>query len=119
MCKEQVSINALKYNGETHTDSLAKASILNNQFKSVFTKDDHLTLYVMRGNSIPDIEQVSIEVNGVHNLLANIDPHKATKPDGIPSRLSIKRDCISDDSTYIYLSMFIGPRQASFCMIGK
>ena len=41
----------------------------------------------MRGNPIPDIEQLSIGVNGVYNLLVNIDPHKATGPDGIPSRL--------------------------------
>ena len=75
MRKEQISINALLFNGETYTDSAAKANILNNQFVSVFTKDD---------NPIPDIEQLSIGVNGVYNLLVNIDPHKATGPDGIP-----------------------------------
>ena len=37
MCKEQISINALLFNGETYTDSAAKANILNNQFVSVFT----------------------------------------------------------------------------------
>ena len=62
-------------------------SILNNQFVSGFTKDDHSILPIMRGNRIPDIEQLSIGVNGVYNLLVNIDPHKATGPDGIPSRL--------------------------------
>jgi len=35
--------------GETHTDSAAKANILNNQFVSVFTKDDNLLLPSMRG----------------------------------------------------------------------
>ena len=87
MRKEQISINALLFNGETYTDSAAKANILNNQFVSVFTKDDHSTLPIMGGNPIPDIEQLSIGVNGVYNLLVNIDPHKATGPDGIPSRL--------------------------------
>ena len=87
MCKEQISINTLLFNGETYTDSAAKANILNNQFVSVFTKDDHSILPIMRGNPIPDIEQLSIGVNGVYNLLVNIDPHKATGPDGIPSRL--------------------------------
>ena len=33
--KEQTSINTLRYNGETHTDSEAKANALNNQFVSV------------------------------------------------------------------------------------
>ena len=87
MRKEQISINALLFNGETYTDIAAKANILNNQFVSVFTKDDHSILPIMRGNPIPDIEQLSIGVNGVYNLLVNIDPHKATGPDGIPSRL--------------------------------
>ena len=41
----------------------------------------------MRGKPISDIQQLSIEVNGVYNLLVNINPHKATGPDGIPSRL--------------------------------
>ena len=58
MCKEQISINALLSNGETQTDSTAKANILNNQFISVFTKDD-------RGKPIPNIEQLSFEVNRV------------------------------------------------------
>ena len=42
---------------------------------------------IMRGKPISDIEQLSIELNGVYNLLVNINPHKATGPDGIPSRL--------------------------------
>ena len=79
--------NTLLFNGETCTDSAAKANILNNQFVSVFTKDDHSILPIMRGNPIPDIEQLSIGINGVYNLLVNSDPHKATGPDGIPSRL--------------------------------
>jgi len=49
MCKEQISINTLLSNGrKTHTDSAAKANILNNQFVSVFTKDN-LPLPGMRG----------------------------------------------------------------------
>ena len=87
MRKEQISINALLCKEETHTDSAAKANILNNQFVSVFTKDDHSPLPIMRGEPISNIEQLSIEVNGVYNLLVNINPHKAMGPDGIPSRL--------------------------------
>ena len=60
MRKEQISINALLFNGETYTDSAAKANILNNQFVSVFTKDDHSTLPIMRGNPIPDIEFLTL-----------------------------------------------------------
>ena len=41
----------------------------------------------MKGKPISDIEQLSIEVNEVYNLLVNINPHKTTGPDGIPARL--------------------------------
>ena len=87
MRKEQISINALLSNGETYTDSAVKANILYNQFVSIFTKDDHSPLPIMGGNSISNIEQLLIDVNGVYNLLVNINPHEATRPDGIPSRL--------------------------------
>jgi len=116
--KEQISINALLFNGETLTDSAAKADILNNLFVSVFTKDDHSPLPGIRGEPFSNIEQLSVEVNGVYNLLVNIDPHKATGPDGILSRLlTIERDSLSaaDGSiTYLHFSIFIGSGQAFY-----
>ena len=39
------------------------------------------------GEPIPNIAQLSVEVEGVLSLLTNIDPHKATGPDNIPPRL--------------------------------
>ena len=85
--KEQISINTLHLNGEIHTDSEIKANILNNQFVSVFTEEDRLPLPNLSGEPIPNIAQLSVEVEGVLSLLTNIDPHKATGPDNIPPRL--------------------------------
>ena len=85
--KEQISINTLHLNGEIHTDSEIKANILNNQFVSVFTEEDRLPLPNLSGEPIPNITQLSVEVEGVLSLLINIDPHKATGPDNIPPRL--------------------------------
>ena len=87
MRKEQTSITILHYNGETYTDSQHKADALNNQFVSVFTNEDQSPLPRITNKSIPDISQLSINVNGVFDLLTKIDPHKATGPDGIPPRL--------------------------------
>ena len=80
MCKDTTSINVLHSNGEDYTGSETKANILNSQFAFVFTK--HLFLACLI-NLIP---QISVTVDSVYNLLANLDGHKATGPDNIPSR---------------------------------
>ena len=41
----------------------------------------------MSDESLPDIAPLSVEVEGVFNLLTNIDPYKATGPDDIPARI--------------------------------
>jgi len=38
--KDQIGITALEHQGKVYTDSLSKASLLNNQFASVFTRED-------------------------------------------------------------------------------
>ena len=79
MRKEQTSIITLHYNGE---NSQHKANVLNNQFVSVFTSKDQSPLSRITNKSIPDISQLSINVDGVFDLLTKIDPHKAAGPDG-------------------------------------
>jgi len=59
---------------------------LNNQFASVFTREDTSTIPSISGPLYPDMDSIEIEVNGVTNLLTNLDPHKATGPDKIPTR---------------------------------
>ena len=86
MRKDTTSINVLHSNGEDYTDSETKANILNSQFASVFTKDNQAPFPCMPDKSVPDIPQISVTVDGVYNLLANLDAHKATGPDNIPSR---------------------------------
>ena len=85
MRKEQISINTLHYNGETYTDSEDKANALNNQFVSVFTNEDQSPLPHISNKPTP---QLTVNVDGVFNLLNKIEPNKAAGPDGIPPRLS-------------------------------
>ena len=39
----------------------------------------------MNDSPFPEIPHISVSVNGVANLLHNLNPNKATGPDGIPA----------------------------------
>ena len=51
--QERCGVSPLKQNGVLHSDSSVKARILNCQFSSVFTADDHNGDTVLEGPSIP------------------------------------------------------------------
>ena len=80
-------------NHQTFSDNVSKANILNNQFSSLFTTDNDCSS-VLEGHSYPDISAIQIDTQGVINLLHNLDPHKASGPDGIPARF-LKETCNS------------------------
>ena len=79
-------MSPLKQNGVLHSDSSVEARILNCQFSSVFTADDHNGDTVLEGPSIPPISDLHISESGVKKLLLNINPTKAGGPDTIPCR---------------------------------
>ena len=83
--KDKVGINTLHSSGQTYTDDKAKANVLNNHFSSVFTRENLTEYPHINGDHIPDIPSLNIEVEGVKNLLENLDPHKSPGPDNIPS----------------------------------
>ena len=87
--KEQTSINALHYNGEIHvyTDSEAKANTLNNYFVSVFTNEDQSPLPHFSNVPAPNISELTINIDGVFNLLSKTEPSKVAGPNEIPPRL--------------------------------
>ena len=64
---------------------MSKDEILNEQFQSVFTKEN-LDNFPNKGKSpYSTMEDIKINSKGVHKLLKNLKPHKATGPDSIPS----------------------------------
>ena len=85
--QDKCGVSPLKSNGTLHTDSSSKATILNNQFSSVFTCDDHNGDTVLEGPSIPPLPELVIHEEGVSKLLSNIDHTKAGGPDDIPCRI--------------------------------
>ena len=77
----------LKDGGKLHTDSMEKAEILSNQFKSVFTQEDTTVIPHLHGPDYPTISNLEVTPIGVTKLLNGINPKKAQGPDEIPFRI--------------------------------
>ena len=83
---DNIGVAAIKNNGILYHDSKTKAELLNHQFKSVFTMDDDTDhLPTMSHPKYPNIENITISIEGVEKLLDNINIHKASGPDKVPN----------------------------------
>ena len=76
-----------KDDGFLYSDTETKAEILNDQFHSVYTREDMTSMPEKGQCPYPDMPDIHIGEAGVLKLLNNINSHKATDPDGIPARL--------------------------------
>ena len=85
--QDNAGVSTLKSNGDTHINSKSKAEALNNQFSSVFTKEDVSDIPDKGQSPHPDLPPIKITNHGVEKLLNGIKPHKATGPDEIPGRI--------------------------------
>ena len=85
--KENSGVAPLMKNGTVHSDSQAKADILNMQFSSVFIIGNASNAPSLGVSPYSELPHITVSVAGVRKLLENIKPHKATGPDGIPARL--------------------------------
>ena len=83
---DNIGVAAIKNNGILYHDSKTKAELLSHQFKSVFTMDDDTDhLPTMSHPKYPNIENITISIEGVEKLLDNINIHKASGPDKVPN----------------------------------
>ena len=57
--------------------------MLNNQFKSVFTKEDLDAMSETPVSSTPPINDIVICSNGVFKLLSEVNPFKSLGPDAV------------------------------------
>ena len=64
-----------------------KAEALNQQFISVFTKEDLSSLPHIGTSKIPSMPDIHVTTSGVEKLLENLQAHKAAGPDDIPARV--------------------------------
>ena len=60
-----------------------KAEILNNQFYSVFTKENLSNIPKCTGHPYPTMPPISISTVGIQELLKEVDIKKAPGPDNI------------------------------------
>ena len=71
----------------------------------MYTREDQSSIPIMQGEPTPNITPLHIESTGVENLLSNLNPHKATGPDNIPSKfLKETAHYISPLLTFIFQS---------------
>ena len=83
---EHVGVSPLRDSqGRIQTDDKKKATIFNDQFASVFSKEDDITPYLSSPicTSMPDI---IVNSEGVKKLLLKLKPNKSTGPDLISAR---------------------------------
>ena len=85
--QDDAGISPLTHNGTTVSDSKGKATILNTQFKSVFTTEQLTDLPSMAESPYPEVQHIRISEEGVLKQLKQINITKATGPDLIPARI--------------------------------
>jgi hypothetical protein len=77
----------LKTEGQLVADTKQNANILNEQFQSVFTIESIDNIPNKGVSPHPVIPSLTITTPGIQKLLNNINPHKASGPDNISSRI--------------------------------
>jgi hypothetical protein len=85
--QDNIGVAPLKTNGQLVNDSKGKAEILIRRFKSVFTREQNTTLPKTTKHIKDTIPTIIIRPEGVEKLLNQLNPSKASGPDGIPNRI--------------------------------
>lgn len=100
---ENTGIAPLRSEGVLHTNPEDKANILNKQFQSAFTSESDTTIPNKGHSTHPKMNAFKIYREGVHKLLKNINPKKATGPDNIAGMILKENiDICTDILTIIY-----------------
>ena len=82
--QDKVGINILKTtDGEVITNSLEKANILNQYFKSIFISEDSVTFPHKSNSPYPPMPDFEITTQGIFHILQNLNPYKSPGPDNI------------------------------------
>ena len=86
---DTIGVAPLKSKGNLFSDFKSKATILNDQFKSVFTptQDPDSDIPLLEGPNYPSIAPLIISSKGVEKLLSKLNVKKASGPDNISCRI--------------------------------
>jgi hypothetical protein len=85
--QDNVGVAPLKKNGQLFYTSKEKASILSDQFTSVFSRENSDDIPHLYGPNYRSINSLSVEIKGVAKLLKDLNPSKAAGPDRITCRV--------------------------------
>ena len=84
---DSTGVASLLSDGKLHSDNISKTRLLNEQFTSVFTRTNTSNLPNLGPSPHPDIQRFDVTEEGVLKLLNNLNHHKASGPDNIPTQL--------------------------------
>ena len=91
LCKDKTGVPPLCCNESTLHRSIDKAEVINNQFHTVFTRENLSNLPQQQNSPYdgpyPTIHTTSFSVEGILQLLNSLDINKASGPDNIPGRV--------------------------------
>ncbi len=85
--KDNFGVGTLRSNGTVGATNREKATILNDQFQSVFTKERLEDIPSVDSPRAPTMPDIHITTQGVQKFLENLNPSKAAGPDQIPARI--------------------------------
>ncbi|XP_071476159.1 uncharacterized protein [Diadema antillarum] len=102
---DQTGVASLEEGQQLFTDPKTKADLLNRQFASVFTRDSASTLPDLGPSPHPAMNDISVNTNGIVKLLKNLNPYKASRPDGVPAKLLKElAEEVAPAITFLYLA---------------
>ena len=85
--RDHTGIASLQSDDTLVTNSLDKAEMLNQQFKSVFTNEPLSNLPDKGPSPHPTMPGISVTCQDIENLLNGLQTHKATGPDAISAKI--------------------------------
>ena len=85
--KDRSGTAPLKEHGLLVSDAKGKASILNRQYQSVFSKENPSNIPHPDSPPQPTMPDITVTEAGVLKLLTELKPNKASGPDKIPPRI--------------------------------
>jgi len=107
---------------ESKTDSKDKAYAMADYFSSFFTSNNTTLFSEVNDTPLPGIAPITVHVEGVTQLLANIQPHIASEPDNLPvlrKLLVCTNSCIPSITRSRSLTNYLGELLLLFLHLKK
>ena len=107
--QDSQGVAPLRSEGRLTDDSIVKANLLNQQFKSAFSPQTPLPLrflcdqLISNSNDQPQMQCPVVNVKGINKLLKKLKPHKACGPDMLRPKVLLE---LADELTPIITTIF-------------